>query len=574
MEWGFELWDKFDLMTNNAQRSLDQNEKVIHFFKERCSVERDYAKSLKKLVNNFNQKKKEEDDYTVSQGLTKSFQELWDLAGQHETIADRISEDIVKALHALNVESKHNRKKSIQEGGKLQSQLQIQIEKLDKAKKRYEKAFSDAEKSSETYKKNEQDMNLAKIEIDKSRLVMEGKQQCSEECKKDYAYEVEVTNKYQQEHYNKLMPEVFMQLQVQEETRVSKVKDSIGSMASIETDVVPIVNRCIEGLHAAADLIDPKGDLQLAIDKHKTGFPIPSDIAFVDLSNNNTSNNNGHNNSYSSNNNSYNNPFNSSGGKTSVNKNIRKRQGLFGIFGTKSDEVKEDFSHLPPNQQRKQLNSKIERIKSDLTKLKGEREALNKMREVYANNTNLGDPATIDKQLHENSSTINKLEPELNKNKSYLENMGRNFDSPGTSPALGRRGDDDASSLNSRVSVISINSQQNEQQQQPQHQPQLPQKPQQQKPQQQKPQHQQQQQYNERQDSFFDDDEFDTEFDTQGARCTALYDYEGTGDDGSLAMVKGEMFVVILDEVDGWMQVKKEQNGDVGYVPSSYVQIV
>ena len=43
-----------------------------------------------------------------------------------------------------------------------------------------------------------------------SRQVMQGRQQCSEDAMKDYAYERSSTNKLQHEHYHKLMPEVFM----------------------------------------------------------------------------------------------------------------------------------------------------------------------------------------------------------------------------------------------------------------------------------------------------------------------------------------------------------------------------
>ena len=49
--------------------------------------------------------------FTVNQGMSKFCKELYDKAGQHETIADRIFELIIKNLNAFQVESKQNRKK-------------------------------------------------------------------------------------------------------------------------------------------------------------------------------------------------------------------------------------------------------------------------------------------------------------------------------------------------------------------------------------------------------------------------------------------------------------------------------
>jgi hypothetical protein len=37
------------------------------------------------------------------------------------------------------------------------------------------------------------------------------------------------------------------------------------------------------------------------------------------------------------------------------------------------DEVKDDFSHLPPGQQKKQLKAKIDGLKADLNKENAER---------------------------------------------------------------------------------------------------------------------------------------------------------------------------------------------------------
>merc|ERR1711963_731303 len=66
MSWGTELWDQWDNIGQHTQKGPDFCERYIHFLKERSSVEMDYARQLKKLVKNFQPKKRDEDDYQFS----------------------------------------------------------------------------------------------------------------------------------------------------------------------------------------------------------------------------------------------------------------------------------------------------------------------------------------------------------------------------------------------------------------------------------------------------------------------------------------------------------------------------
>lgn len=44
------------------------------------------------------------------------------------------------------------------------------------------------------------------------------------------------------------------------------------------------------------------------------------------------------------------------------------------------------------------------------------REGMNKMKEVYTNNTALGDPSSIDKKLEQNAEKLHQLNAEMKKN--------------------------------------------------------------------------------------------------------------------------------------------------------------
>jgi hypothetical protein len=68
-------------------------------------------------------------------------QEIGDLAGQHEVIAETMSAQIVKEISVLLKELKDERKRYLHEGTKHQNALQTAIAQLDKAKKAYEKGI-------------------------------------------------------------------------------------------------------------------------------------------------------------------------------------------------------------------------------------------------------------------------------------------------------------------------------------------------------------------------------------------------------------------------------------------------
>lgn len=83
--------------------------------------------------------------------------------------------------------------------------------------------------------------------------------------------------------------------------------------------------------------------------------------------------------------------------------------------------MKEDFSDLPPNQRRKKLTAKIQEIQQKITQETAAYDGLVKMKGVYEANTMLGDPTTVDAQLNESGSRLEKLKSELKKFKMYLD---------------------------------------------------------------------------------------------------------------------------------------------------------
>lgn len=87
---------------------------------------------------------------------------------------------------------------------------------------------------------------------------MQYKSQMCEAAKNEYADQLQRTNELQRQHYRSGLPEVFRQLQELDEKRIKNIRNFIRSSVDIERDVFPIINKCLDGIVKAADLINEK----------------------------------------------------------------------------------------------------------------------------------------------------------------------------------------------------------------------------------------------------------------------------------------------------------------------------
>ena len=71
--WGVELWDRVESVVGEVTGQADQMGQVYaKFIKERGEVEREYARSLRKLVGKYSdkdEKKNSEDDSSQTRGF-------------------------------------------------------------------------------------------------------------------------------------------------------------------------------------------------------------------------------------------------------------------------------------------------------------------------------------------------------------------------------------------------------------------------------------------------------------------------------------------------------------------------
>ncbi|XP_017861470.1 PREDICTED: formin-binding protein 1-like isoform X8 [Drosophila arizonae] len=424
MSWGTELWDQYDNLSIHTNKGIEVLDKYANFLRDRVAIETEYAGKLRRLVKNYQPKKKEEEDneFTSRQAFRNLLKEVGDLAGQREVVSETLQTQIIHGVTVLSKTLREDRKKCLTDGTMLQQTLSAQLSALERAKRNYDKAYRDSEKAVDNYKKADMDLNLSRAEVERYKNIMTSKIQQSDDAKNEYANQLQKTNNLQQQHYGILLPAVFNRLQELDEKRTRGIREFIIGAADVESSVAPIIARCMEGIVKAGESINEKEDSLKVIERYQSGFTPPTDIPFEDLSKMDPSV--APQSNYSSV------PYNHltiKGGTLTAAKLKKARGGILNsIFGSNknsltADGQKEDFSDLPPNQQRKKLQAKIAELQHKVDQETNTRDGLMKMKIVYEANSSLGNPMTVEGQLNESEHELDKLKMSLKKYQGFLD---------------------------------------------------------------------------------------------------------------------------------------------------------
>uniref|UniRef100_A0AAR2KBP8 Formin-binding protein 1-like n=1 Tax=Pygocentrus nattereri TaxID=42514 RepID=A0AAR2KBP8_PYGNA len=565
MSWGTDLWDQFENLDKHTQWGIDFLERYAKFVKERLEIEQTYAKQLRSLVKKYCPKRSKDDEprFTSCLSFYAILNELNDYAGQREVVAEDMGHKVYGELMRYSQDLKAERKHHLQEGRKAQQYLEQCWKQMDNSKKKFERECREAEKSQIIFERLDNDINATKSEVEKAKAQLYLRTHMADESKNEYAAQLQNFNAEQWKHFNAAIPQIFKNLQDMDERRTVKLGETYRSFAEVERKVIPIISKCLEGMVTAAKNVDERRDSSIVVESFKSGFEPPGDFPFEDFSQNiQRTGSDG----------TIGTPK-TDGSKPDPKHSIGKAKNKLWLFGKKPkvrllppsipppplpsfphahfqspkfpteriahclNEMRtvkskipsfrglkrgvrapnlEDLSHLPPEQRRKKLQQRIDELSRELQKEMDQRDALNKMKDVYEKNPQMGDPGSLQPKISETICNMEKLRSEIHKNEV-------------TSP------------VNPEGSYTDDHSQEHRSPPQP------------------------------------DPHEFDDEFDDDDplpaiGHCKALYSFDGSNE-GTLVMKEDEvLYVIEEDKGDGWTRVRK-QSGEEGYVPTSYVEI-
>ncbi|XP_058513927.1 cdc42-interacting protein 4 isoform X2 [Ochotona princeps] len=598
MDWGTELWDQFEVLERHTQWGLDLLDRYVKFVRERSEVEQAYAKQLRNLVKKYLPKRLPKDDpeakFSQQQSFVQILQEVNDFAGQRELVAENLSLRVCLELAKYSQEMKQERKMHFQEGRRAQQQLENGLKQLETSKRKFERDCREAEKAAQTAERLDQDINATKADVEKAKQQAHLRSHMAEESKNEYAAQLQRFNREQAHFYFSQMPQ---KLQDLDERRASRLGAGYGLLAEAELQVGPIIAKCLEGMKVAAEAVDAKNDSQLLIELHKSGFVRPGDVEFEDFSqpmNRAPSDSSlgtpsdarpelrGQGRSrakrwpFGKKTKPRPPPFSPSGGSlpsalpngppsprsgldplallSEISKSVKPRLASFrSLRGARGTVVTEDFSHLPPEQQRKRLQQQLEERGRELQKEIDQREALKRMKDVYEKTPQMGDPASLEPQIAETLSNIERLKLEVQKYETWLaEAESRVLSNRGDS--LGRHARPPDPPVNAPPDSDSHKTEGQDDN---------------------KASSQEPTSSEEGQDAPIYT-EFDEDFEEEPAspigHCVAIYHFEGSSE-GTISMAEGEdLSLIEEDKGDGWTRVRRKQGGE-GYVPTSYLRV-
>uniref|UniRef100_A0A8C9WZG8 Thyroid hormone receptor interactor 10 n=1 Tax=Sander lucioperca TaxID=283035 RepID=A0A8C9WZG8_SANLU len=540
--WHFLYIDQYDHIEKHTQSGHDLVDRYIKFVRERTEIEQNYAKQLRCAFCNH-------------ASLQEILNELNDYAGQRELIAENMMTGICVELTKYLQDLKLERKTHLSDAKKAQQNLEISLKNLESSKKRFAKEWAEAEKATQQAEKIENDLNATRLDAEKAKQHAHARTHTAEECRNDYAAQLQKYNKEQNFFYYTEIPQIFNKMQDMDERRIRRLAEGYCQFADIEKKVLPIITKCLDGISTAGKKINEKQDSILFIEQHKSGFERPADIEFEDYiqgikpATSDSSLNPpkaraklwpfSKKNKFTPPSFSPPSPFPPGSIPLSLplsklrhsplalclrefNRSIKPGISTLKILHKPHlAHAAEDFSHLPPEQRKKKLQAKIDDITKELQKTQDQSDALEKMKGVYEKNPQMGDPSSLEPQISETAQNIGRLRGELAKYEMWL------------SEAVGREETSNAINNNSQYCVVAA----------------------------------------EQPPNIYT--EFDDEFDdveTPVGQCTALYTFEGNSE-GTVSITEGEMLTIMEeDKGDGWMRVLRA-SGEEGYIPSSYVKL-
>uniref|UniRef100_A0A671P0A1 Formin-binding protein 1-like n=1 Tax=Sinocyclocheilus anshuiensis TaxID=1608454 RepID=A0A671P0A1_9TELE len=560
-------------MTNNldkhSQWGIDFLERYAKFVKERLEIEQAYAKQLRSLVKKYCPKRSKDDEprFTSCLSFYSILNELNDYAGQREVVAEEMGHKVYGELMRYSQDLKGERKLHLQEGRKTQQYLDQCWKHMDNSKKKFERECKEAEKSQLIYERLDSDINATKSEVEKAKSQLYLRQHMVEESKNEYAAQLQNFNSEQWKHFNVAIPQIFKNLQDMDERRTVKLGEMYRSFAEVERRVIPIISKCLEGMVTAAKNVDERRDSGVVVESFKSGFEPPGDFPFEDFSQNiQRTGSDG----------TIGTPK-TEGGKPDPKHAVGRTKNKLWLFGKKPklppsipppslpsfpsghfqppkfsterianhlSEMRnakskipsfravkrgvraptlEDLSHLPPEQRRKKLQQRIDELNKELQKEMDQRDALNKMKDVYEKNPQMGDPGSLQPKISETICNMEKLRSEIHKNESWLAEVE------------GKHG-----SRSERRPSADVNH----------HAP------------------------HGRERSALPDYVYLHSQDRQ-TNNMSMYTAVSfmSSNEGTLVMNENEvLYVIEIDKGDGWTRIRK-QGGEEGYVPTSYVEI-
>ncbi|XP_051760442.1 thyroid hormone receptor interactor 10b [Ctenopharyngodon idella] len=510
MDWGSDLWDQHDVIERHTQNGLDLLDRYVKFVKERADIEQNYAKQLRNLSKKYSRRGIKEDQ-DIKLTNQQAFQDVLNELNEYAGHREQLCESMTLSIC---VELSRN----LQE---LRQERKNCLCEVKKAQQNLETTFKQLEISKKRFEKEWKEAEKANQQTEKVQQDVNSTKADVDKAKQQAHLRVHIADESKNEYasqlqrYNKEQNNLYHSEIPSVFKKLQELEERrIRLLANGYVQFSETEKNILPNINKCLDTIISTGR---KIDEKQDTLALIEHYrsgavppADVEFED------------YSQ------------GIRPAASDNaphlpkVRIKQLFKKNKVTSPDKnmpsSMEDFSRLPPDQRRRRLQEKIDDVQKELQRETEQSEALKKMKDVYEHNSQLGDPSSLQPQITQTAHNIARLRGDLNKYQAQLTEAGGS--TLQFSPASAEY-----------IAVLSESSVSPS-------------------------------------DNIYEygfDEDFDV--DVPIGQCEALYDFDGSSE-GAVSMQVGEQLSLMdEDQGDGWVRVQRA-NGDVGYVPASYIQII
>jgi len=522
-EWGSELWDRVDNVDQRFQDSIQKNDRLVRFLREKAQIDHDYSKQLKKLASKY-EKGTNDSNFSTERAFSSLLTSTHNIANQYEQISEEIAKTCIQPFNHFNNDLISTRKDLRSEYSKQLKVLDECGKEVDRSKDNWVRQFKNSEKAKLQYEKADQDDHVTKADVEKARQNKEQKRNMAEDAKNEYAQKLVKCNEQQKNHHTQLIPAILNNYQTSYVKTADEFNHILLNYCQAEEKFRPLIKSCLDDFAANAEKIDSTKDSEFIVEELKTGYHPPEDIPFEDIEQESKS----------------------GGGQ--------KTTRLGGFFNRNKKVEKppqEDMSHLPPVQRKRALKNMKKEVEKNLEKEKKELKALEKMKDLSVTNPKMGKPETFQGQILECQKRIQDHERRIAQVDSWLglepsqPSPAAQNSFPSPSQSVFPPTDHTPAAVSPKITKSPKDSNYTDPIRLQSNQP---------------PRH----------DSFDDDVTLDG---IREAEC--LYDFSEDGEGGCITITPGMRLIVTEEDTgDGWTKVKQSGGVTEGFVPTSYIRLL
>lgn len=287
MAYGKDLLDGFETLYKRTDGVLESCMKTANFFHNLSGIEKDYSRNLSKFVQLRRKEIFEKAASTQKEvGTTVTawdviLRELEKVAEHHNQFADKLENDISKAIGNYVKEKQKDRKKLEEDGVKLTKAMKATLENLQKSRQKYITLSKEAEVAEAIHTKGKGDLTMKPSQLAKLAAKSQQSSERAADADNEYQTTLTQTNQKQAEYYTSQQPALLSKFQQFEEERLKFMKEMSQAYATCNSEKPSFYNGTCDAISASIQAISVDSDIQAYVAENRTGVSQPPDIQYI-----------------------------------------------------------------------------------------------------------------------------------------------------------------------------------------------------------------------------------------------------------------------------------------------------